>query len=270
VQHRQLAISDAFARTLAMYWQDVYNPQAPITVLAATGAITAEAEHALRHDLSILERATANVDTPVPVVAQAQLSALLAYVEISGLRGPVQGWAELSDAHAESWTRLYPALQAGPPSAENAPEHNGHGTAPEPEPAPAPAPAAAEPPVSPPAHLTLYEQLGGGRALGDLVEIFYRTALADPALAHYFQGIDVHRVKAHQYAFLTSATGGPDYYVGRSLRKAHASLAITPEHFDRIVEHLVASLAGVGVGQEVISAIVAKVTPHRNEVASFP
>lgn len=268
MQHRQLAISDAFARTLAMYWQDVYDPQAPITVLAATGAITAEAEHALRHDLSILERATANVDTPVPVVAQAQLSALLAYVEVSGLRGPVEGWAGLSDAHAESWSRLYPALQAAPPPPETAPERNGHGAAPEPEATPAAATAAPQDP--PPAHRTLYEQLGGGRALGDLVEIFYRTVLADPALAHYFQGIDVHRVKAHQYAFLTSATGGPDYYVGRSLRKAHASLAITPEHFDRIVEHLVASLAGVGVGQEVISAIVAKVTPHRNEVASFP
>lgn len=258
MQHQQqLAISDAFARTLATYWQDLYDPLAPVTVLASTGAVTPEIEGALRHDLAVLERATANVDTAVPVVAQAQLGALLAYVQLSGPRGPVAGWADLPDSEASS--RTFPELHwPSPVTAQPA--------LPSGSPAPELPAQPSEPRTS--ARENLYELLGGGRAVGDVVELFYRGVLADPSLAHFFHGIDVHRVKAHQYAFITAITGGPEYYVGRSIRKAHASLGISGHDFERMIEHLAASLAGVGADPLVVEAIVARVDPLRDDVVS--
>lgn len=251
MQHQQqLAISDAFARTLATYWQDLYDPLAPVTVLASTGAVTPEVEQALRHDLAVLERATAGVDTAVPVVAQAQLAALLAYVQLAGLRGPVAGWADLPDAEASS--RTFPELHWPSPAVVQI--------------ALPPGPSAR--PARPTPRDHLYALLGGGDAVGDVVEIFYRTILADPSLAHYFHGIDVHRVKAHQYAFISALAGGPDYYVGRSIRKAHAGLGISARDFSRMREHLVASLAGVGADPQVIAAIAARVDPLRADVVT--
>jgi len=256
-QQQQLVISDAFARTLATYWQDLYDPLAPVTVLACSGAVTPEIERALRHDLAVLERATANVDTAAPVVAQAQLGALLAYVQLSGPRGPATGWADLPDSEASSRTfpelhwpspaTTQPALPSGPVAG------NGHAGSPTP---------------STSARDNLYELLGGGRAVADLVETFYRSVLADPSLAHYFCGIDVHRVKAHQYAFITAVTGGPEYYVGRSIRKTHASLGISARDYARMIEHLADSLAGVGADQRVIEALVGRIDPLRDDVVS--
>jgi len=256
MQDQQLAISDAFARTLATYWQDLYDPLAPITVLASTGAVTPEIERALRHDLAVLERATANVATAVPVVAQAQLGALLTYVQLSGPRGPVAGWADLPDSEASS--RTFPELQwPNPSTAQTAlpPGPVAHG---------GDEPGAARKS----ARDNLYELLGGGRAVSEVVEIFYRTVLADPSLAHHFHGIDVHRVKAHQYAFITAVTGGPEYYVGRSIRKTHASLGITAGDYARMIEHLEASLVGVGADRRVIDGIVARIEPLQDEVVS--
>lgn len=249
MQHQQqLAISDAFARTLATYWQDLYDPLAPVTVLASTGAVTPEIEGALRHDLAVLERATAHVNTAVPVVAQAQLGALLAYVQLAGLRGPVAGWADLPDSEASS--RTFPELPWLRPAGARA--------------ALPPGPTAPRTSVRD----QLYELLGGGTAVGDVVEILYRTVLADPSLAHHFHGIDVHRVKAHQYAFLTALAGGPDYYVGRSVRKAHASLGISAQDYARMIEHLAAALAAVSADERVIAGIMARIDQLRDDVVS--
>ena len=43
-----------------------------------------------------------------------------------------------------------------------------------------------------------YEAIGGGPAVRMVVDDFYQRVLADPELAHYFNGIDMTRLKRHQ------------------------------------------------------------------------
>lgn len=113
---------------------------------------------------------------------------------------------------------------------------------------------------------SLYDAIGGQPALLAAVETFYRRVLADPALAPYFAGIPMLRLKGHQAAFLAMALAGPAEYRGRSLCVAHAGLGITDDAFDRVAQHLVATLAVLGVEAGTIDQIVAHVASLRAEI----
>ena len=113
---------------------------------------------------------------------------------------------------------------------------------------------------------SIYEQIGGHDAVVAAVDEFYARVLADPSLARYFEGIPLQRLKGHQAAFLTQALRGPERYAGRSMREAHAGRGITDTAFDRVAQHLMDTLAHLGVGESLIQQIIAKVAPLRPEI----
>jgi hemoglobin len=69
---------------------------------------------------------------------------------------------------------------------------------------------------------------------------------------------------------MTWALGGPDEYRGRPLREAHANLVrdkdLTDAHFDRVAEHLSATLRELGVAPNLIDEAMATVGSVRGEV----
>ena len=117
-------------------------------------------------------------------------------------------------------------------------------------------------------HASLYQTLGGASAIAAAVDIFYERVLADPALAPAFAGIPIDRLKHHQRAFLTRALGGPTYYAGHDMRTAHAGLAITNEHFDRVAQHLTDTLTELGVGAVIVAQVIAGIAPLRAEIVT--
>ena len=72
--------------------------------------------------------------------------------------------------------------------------------------------------------MTLYQRVGGEAVIQAAVDRFYERVLADPALSHFFIGVSMSRLKAHQFAFLSQALGGPKQYSGASMRDAHSKL----------------------------------------------
>jgi hemoglobin len=114
----------------------------------------------------------------------------------------------------------------------------------------------------------IYERIGGGTAVAAVVDDFYRRVLADPALAPYFEDVDLSRLKAHQRAFVGVALGGPERYDGRAMAAAHQHLRITGDAFDQVVQHLAGALGGVGVEPSTIQAIAGKLLPLRDEIVS--
>src|SRR5579875_842187 len=115
---------------------------------------------------------------------------------------------------------------------------------------------------------TLYERLGGEPAVNAAVEVFYRRVLSDAELAPFFQSVDLRRLRAHQFAFLSQALGGPRQYRGASMSRAHARLAITQRHFDRVATHLVATLRELGVQQEMIEDVCSAIAPLAAEIVN--
>jgi hemoglobin len=116
--------------------------------------------------------------------------------------------------------------------------------------------------------MAIYEQIGGAAAVNAAVDLFYAKVTADPALAHYFDTVDLARLKGHQRAFIAAALGGPEVYGGRDMGQAHAHLGIIDAHFDAVVGHLVATLDELGVPVETIEQIGGALAPLRFDIVS--
>jgi hemoglobin len=118
--------------------------------------------------------------------------------------------------------------------------------------------------------ISLYERVGGEPAVATAVDRFYERVLSDAELKHFFNGVNMSRLRAHQFAFLSQALGGPLQYSGASMRDAHSRLPIERRHFDSVAVHLVETLRELGVSEEIIAAIGAALTPLSEQVVNTP
>jgi len=107
--------------------------------------------------------------------------------------------------------------------------------------------------------MSIFDQIGGPSAVTAAVDDLYRRVIGDPALTRYFDGVDMKALMAQQRSFIAAAIGGP-------MPDSHAYVNIAPEHFDRVVEHLVDTLSDLGVSPSLIEAISARLTPLKVEV----
>lgn len=122
----------------------------------------------------------------------------------------------------------------------------------------------------PVSEISLYERIGGKPAVKAAVDRFFERVLADPELKDFFNGVSMSRLKAHQFAFLAQASGGPRQYSGASMRDVHSRLAIEQRHFDSVAVHLVETLRELGVSEEIIGAIAAALTSLSGQIVNNP
>lgn len=116
---------------------------------------------------------------------------------------------------------------------------------------------------------SLYEKLGGEKAVDAAVDIFYRKVLSDDRISHYFDSVDMEKQAAKQKAFLTVAFGGPNNYSGKDMRDGHAQLVkngLDDKHFDAVMENLAATLKELNVPEELIAEAAAIAESTRNDV----
>ncbi len=113
---------------------------------------------------------------------------------------------------------------------------------------------------------SIFEQIGGDASVAAAVDGLYDRILSDPALSHWFAQTDMRRQKRHMRAFMAAALGGADIYAGRDMGAAHAGLGITQHAFDRVVGHLVDTLASLRLSDDVIGTIGAALAPLRSAV----
>ena len=118
--------------------------------------------------------------------------------------------------------------------------------------------------------MSIYERLGGDAAVAALLEGLYVRALSDPLLSPLLENIDLPRLKAHQFAFISQAVGGPHQYTGPSLVKAHARLPIEERHFNAFVAHLHDALQEIGAAEGVTAEIISRVAPLRILIVNTP
>lgn len=118
--------------------------------------------------------------------------------------------------------------------------------------------------------MSIHAAIGGTSGVSAAVDDFYRRVLADPELAGYFTDVNVDRVKAHQRMFIAAAVGAPAAYRGRPMREAHAGLHIRNADFDRVVDHLVATLSSLGVSDLIIGRIADVLAPLRAQIVDEP
>jgi hemoglobin len=116
---------------------------------------------------------------------------------------------------------------------------------------------------------TLYERLGGEKAVDAAVDIFYRRVLADGRIARFFDTVDMERQAAKQKAFLTMVFGGPANYTGKDMREGHKHLVekgLNDSHVDAVLENLATTLRQLNVGEEEVKEVVALANSVRGDV----
>ncbi len=113
---------------------------------------------------------------------------------------------------------------------------------------------------------SLYEQLGGQRAIEEIVDDFYNRVLADDTVNKFFAHTDMEKQRHHQALFISYALGGREHYTGRSMEKAHTGLNLQPEHFNAIVQHLNEALTAHGVSNEDVHAVLDRVATLKEAV----
>ena len=113
---------------------------------------------------------------------------------------------------------------------------------------------------------TIYEKLGGEKAINDAVEIFYEKVLSDPELMGFFSETNMEFQKKHQKDFITFITGGSKVYKGKDMRSAHKNLKIDEEHFNAIRDYLAETLKEMGVDNELVSKVTEAIEKLRPEI----
>jgi hemoglobin len=116
---------------------------------------------------------------------------------------------------------------------------------------------------------SLYERLGGEKAVDAAVELFYRKVLADSRIAPFFDGVDMDQQIAKQKSFLTMAFGGPNEYTGLDLRNAHKRLVekgLNDSHVDAVIENLNSTLRELGVPENEVKEVAALAGSVRADV----
>ena len=117
---------------------------------------------------------------------------------------------------------------------------------------------------------SFFDRIGGEGALLAAVQDFYQRVLADPTIAHFFEGIDMDVQVQKQLSFMTWAFDGPEEYKGRPLGEAHARLVaqhgLNDAHFDAVAGHLQATLHSLDVPQSLIEEAMRRVGGTREMV----
>jgi hemoglobin len=109
---------------------------------------------------------------------------------------------------------------------------------------------------------SLYDRIGGEKALTAVVDDFVARAAANPKVNFLRNGAFaassafVSQLKGHLVAFLGQAFGGPQKYAGRSMKEAHKGMRITQAEFDALAGDLKATLEKHKVGKAEMDEIM--------------
>ncbi len=117
--------------------------------------------------------------------------------------------------------------------------------------------------------MTLFDRLGGEAAINAAVDVFYKKVLEDNRINYFFAESDMNEQSQKQKHFFAMATGGPNSYTGKGLRKGHKHLVeqgLNDTHYDIVVEHLGNTLKEFGVQDAEIAEVAALANSVRDDV----
>jgi hemoglobin len=93
---------------------------------------------------------------------------------------------------------------------------------------------------------SLYQRLGGYDAIAAATDDLLARLQGDPRIKDFWKGASAdNRRKARQLIvdYMVEAAGGPAFYVGRDMKKAHAGMRISDVDWTIFMEHSPATLA---------------------------
>lgn len=118
---------------------------------------------------------------------------------------------------------------------------------------------------------SLYDRLGGKKAITAVVDEFVARVAADKRINAFFAATasDAARLKAFKGKLvdqICQASGGPCKYTGRDMKTAHAGMGVAEADFNALVEDLVGALDKFKVGQHEKDQLLGALGPMKGDI----
>jgi hemoglobin len=113
---------------------------------------------------------------------------------------------------------------------------------------------------------TLFERVGGEKAIAELINEFYDRVLTDPELMPFFKDTAVDKLRRMQREFFSAALDGPITYTGRPLSHVHHGRGITKHHLARYVDHLIDTLRSRDITDQDVNDIISRISTYAGEI----
>ncbi|UWQ32072.1 group 1 truncated hemoglobin [Leisingera sp. M527] len=116
---------------------------------------------------------------------------------------------------------------------------------------------------------TLYTRLGGYDAIRAVVDNLLPRLQADELLGRFWQnrGADgIAREKQLLVDFLANVSGGPMYYTGRGMVRAHKGMGISEADWTVFVGHLKATLKAFNLPEKEFNDVVGFIESLKEEI----
>jgi truncated hemoglobin YjbI len=116
---------------------------------------------------------------------------------------------------------------------------------------------------------SLMDRLGGNEAVKAAVDGLYKRLLADPALAPFFETVNMARLRQHQIRFMKIAFDQvpEDMDVIAYMARSHAFMieekGLNATHFDKVAGHFVDTLKELKVSEDLIDEALGVIGPLR-------
>ncbi len=120
---------------------------------------------------------------------------------------------------------------------------------------------------------TLYERLGGKKAITAVVDEFVGRVAMDNRINHFFAqtAADPARLSAFKMKLvdqICQASGGPCKYTGKDMKSAHAGMDISGGDFTALVEDLTAALDKFKVGPKEKGELLGALGPMQADIVT--
>jgi hemoglobin len=121
------------------------------------------------------------------------------------------------------------------------------------------------------AERSLYERLGGKKAIEAVVDEFVGRVAADKKINHFFAetAADAKRLAAFKSKLvdqICEASGGPCKYTGKDMKRAHAGMGVSGADFDALVVDLAAALNALQVPEKEQNELLGALGPMKKDI----
>jgi hemoglobin len=122
---------------------------------------------------------------------------------------------------------------------------------------------------------SLYESLGGKKAIVAVVDEFVARVAADTRINGFFAATaaDPKRLASFKGKLvdqICEASGGPCKYTGKSMKEAHRGMGVSGADFNALVEDLVGALDKFKVAAKDKDALLGVLGPMKSDIAEKP
>ena len=113
---------------------------------------------------------------------------------------------------------------------------------------------------------SLYQRLGGYKAIVAVVDDFVGNVAADRRINRFFASTNIPRLKQNLVDQICAAAGGNCIYTGRDMKSAHAGMGVRSQDFNALVGDLTKTLRKFKVPAKEQGQLLAVLGPMKKDI----